>query len=149
MKRLLLAAALAATTTHLFAADMGVSIAIGQPGFFGRIDIGDRPQPPVIYQQPRLIQPMPMERAPIYLRVPPGHAKHWHKHCHEYNACGERVYFVQDGWYNREYAPRYREQYQEPYREHDRDRPDQRRDGTGFDNDPFREDGNRRRDRHR
>src|SRR2546425_10235251 len=24
---------------------------------------------------------------PIYLHVPPGHAKHWRKHCHEYNAC--------------------------------------------------------------
>ena len=61
-----------------------------------------------------------MNRPPIYLRVPPGHAKHWSKHCREYNACGERVFFVQDNWYNREYVPRYQEQH--------RDRQDGRRD---------------------
>jgi hypothetical protein len=55
------------------------------------------------------IERVPMDRPPIYLRVPPGHAKHWSKHCREYNACGERVFFVQDNWYNREYAPRYQE----------------------------------------
>ena len=31
---------------------------------------------------------------PIYLHVPPGHAKNWRKHCHKYNACGQPVYFV-------------------------------------------------------
>ncbi len=50
-----------------------------------------------------------MDRQPIYMRVPPGHAKRWKKHCRDYNACGERVYFVQHNWYNREYVPRYRE----------------------------------------
>lgn len=105
MRRLIVAAALAAATSPLFAADM--SLSIGQPGFYGRIDIGDYPQPQVIYRQPMMIQRVPMERPPIYLRVPPGHAKHWRKHCHEYNACGERVYFVRDSWYSREYVPRY------------------------------------------
>lgn len=52
-----------------------------------------------------------MDRPPIYLRVPPGHAKHWRKHCGEYNACGERTCFVRDDWYNREYVPRYRERH--------------------------------------
>jgi len=52
-----------------------------------------------------------MDREPIYLRVPPGHAKKWSKHCHEYNACGEAGLFVQDKWYNREYVPRYQEQH--------------------------------------
>jgi hypothetical protein len=80
-----------------------VSINIGQPGFYGRIDIGDYPQPQVIYRQPVLVErPVRyVEAAPIYLRVPPGHAKHWSKHCRAYNhACGQRVYFVQDNWYN-------------------------------------------------
>ncbi len=111
MKRFLIAAAVAAATvtTPALAADVGVSISIGQPGFYGRLDIGDYPQPQVIYRQPMAIERVPMDRPPIYLRVPPGHAKHWSKHCREYNACGEWVFFVQDNWYNREYAPRYQE----------------------------------------
>lgn len=93
------------------AADVGVSVSIGQPGFYGRIDIGDYPypQPRVIYRQPRVVERAYIEREPIYLRVPPGHAKNWGKHCRRYNACGERVYFVQDSWYQREYVPHYQE----------------------------------------
>lgn len=115
MKRFLIAAAVAAATVTApaLAADVGVSVSIGQPGFYGRIDIGDYPQPRVIYSRPRVIQVVPMEREPIYLRVPPGHAKNWRKHCHEYNACGERVYFVQDDWYRSEYVPRYQEKHRD------------------------------------
>ena len=116
MKRILFAVALAATSLAIpaFAADVGVSVSIGEPGFYGRIDIGGYPQPQVIYRQPIVVERrVPATRPPIYLRVPPGHAKHWSKHCHEYNACGERVYFVQDNWYNREYVPRYKEQHRE------------------------------------
>jgi hypothetical protein len=88
-----------------------VSVQIGQPGFYGTLDIGGFPQPQVIYPQPVVIQPVPVGvvREPIYLRVPPGHAKNWSKHCRKYNACGQPVYFVQDGWYNQVYVPRYRE----------------------------------------
>lgn len=99
------------------ATDVGVSVAVGQPGFYGRLDIGGYPPPVLIYPQPLVIVPGPVSGPPVYLRVPPGHAKHWSKHCHRYDACGERVYFVQDGWYSREYVPRYRERYYE----HDRD----------------------------
>ena len=115
MKRFLIAAAIATATVTIpaLAADVGVSISIGQPGFYGQIDIGGYPPPQVIYHQPRVIQRVPMDRPPIYLRVPPGHAKHWSKNCHKYNACGERVYFVQDSWYNREYVPRYQEQHRD------------------------------------
>lgn len=111
MKYFLIAAAVAAATlgTPAFATDVGVSVSIGQPGFYGQLDIGGYPQPRVLYRQPVIIEAAPMESPPVYLRVPPGHAKHWRKHCREYNACGERVYFVQDDWYNREYAPRYQE----------------------------------------
>lgn len=140
MKRFLIAVAVAAATvtTPALAADVGVSVSIGQPGFYGRLDIGGYPQPQVIYLQPRVIERVPMDRPPVYLRVPPGHAKHWSKHCHEYNACGERVYFVQDGWYNREYVPRYQEQHRDR-RDDGRDehkddhRGDQRNDGHGKD----------------
>jgi len=116
MKRFLIAAAVAFTTinTPALAADVGVSVSIGQPGFYGRLDIGNFPQPQVIYRQPKIIERgVPANRPPVYLRVPPGHAKHWSKHCREYNACGERVFFVQDKWYNHEYVPRYQEQHRD------------------------------------
>lgn len=128
MKLFLIAAAVAVAnlTTPVLAADVGVSISIGEPGFYGRIDIGDYPQPQVIYRQPMVIERVPMSRPPIYLRVPPGHSKHWSKNCRKYNACGERVYFVKDDWYNREYVPRYQERH--------RDRKDDRRDERRNDN---------------
>jgi hypothetical protein len=127
MKRILIAAAVAFATVTIpaLAADVGVSVSVGQPGFYGRLDIGDFPAPQVMYRQPMVIGRVPMDRPPIYLRVPPGHAKHWSKNCHKYNACGERVYFVKDGWYNREYVPRYQEQH--------RDRRDGRSDERGDD----------------
>ncbi|WP_370868098.1 hypothetical protein [Methylotenera sp.] len=114
---------------------MGVSVSIGQPGFYGRIDIGDYPypQPQVIYRQPRIIERVYMEREPIYMRVPLGHAKNWRKHCRQYGACGERVYFVRDSWYNHEYAPRHQELHRD------------RRDYRGNDNRGNKGNGNGRR----
>lgn len=108
-KLAILAAALASSAS--FAADVGVSVSIGQPGFYGQIDIGNYPQPRVIYREPRIIERVTVERAPVYMRVPPGHAKHWDKHCYEYHACNRRVYFVQDDWYEHEYVPRYQERH--------------------------------------
>ncbi|HEY8906656.1 MAG TPA: hypothetical protein VIM63_11525 [Rhodoferax sp.] len=103
---LLCAASLHTTAS---AADVGVSVNIAQPGFYGRIDIGRVPQPAVIYAQPLIIEqrPMTVMREPIYLRVPPGHEKHWDRYCRNYGACGQPVYFVQDRWYRDVYAPRY------------------------------------------
>ncbi|MDO8207664.1 MAG: hypothetical protein Q7T38_07590 [Gallionella sp.] len=128
MKRFLIAAAVAATfsTTPALAADVGVSISVGQPGFYGRLDIGDYPPPRLIYRQPMIIERVQMDRPPVYLRVPPGHAKNWKKHCRKYNACGERVYFVQDSWYQREYVPRYQEQHRDRRDERGYDRQDER-----------------------
>ena len=115
MKRFLLAVAVMMTIGNIpaFAADVGVSISIGQPGFYGRIDIGNAPQPEFVNPQPIVIQPVPRGRTvqPIYLRVPPGHQKNWSKHCREYNACGQPVYFVKDKWYNDVYAPHYNKQH--------------------------------------
>lgn len=115
MKRFLIAAAIAAATiaTPALAADVGVSVSIGDPHFYGRLDIGGFPQPQVIYSQPIVVERGGYEGEPVYLRVPPGHRKNWRRHCQEYNACGERVFFVRDGWYNREYAPRYQEQHRD------------------------------------
>ncbi len=111
MKRLAFAAVVVATAFPALAADVGVSVTVGQPGFYGRIDIGDFPRPQLIYPQPIVIQPVPVGvvRQPLYLRVPPGHAKNWSKHCGKYHACGQPVYFVQDSWYNEVYVPHHRD----------------------------------------
>ena len=126
MKRLLPALVLmmAVSTVPAIAADVGVSVQVGQPGFYGRIDIGTFPQPQVIYPQPVIIQPVPVGvvHPPIYLRVPTGRAKHWRKHCGEYNACGHPVYFVQDRWYNEVYVPQYREHHADHRGDNDGDR---------------------------
>lgn len=113
MKRLMIAAAVVAVTLNIpvLAADVGVSVSIGQPGFYGRLDIGGYPQPQVIYRQPRVVERVYVEREPVYMRVPPGHSRNWRRYCGRYNACNERVYFVQDNWYNHEYAPRYQEKH--------------------------------------
>lgn len=123
MKKLL-AAALLTTAMPTFAADVGVTVSIGQPGFYGQIEIGQQyPRPALVYSQPVIIQQATVVRQPLYLHVPPGHAKHWRKHCGEYGACGRPVYFVQDTWYNTVYAPEYRKHHHEHgHRDHGRDR---------------------------
>ena len=135
MKRFLIAAAMATVTLTIpaLAADVGVSISIGQPGFYGRLDIGDFPQPQVIYRQPIIVERAPVARPPVYLRVPPGHRKHWSKYCHQYNACGEPVFFVQDKWYDREYVPRYQERHRDGREDRRDERGDDRRGGQGGD----------------
>ncbi len=121
MKRFLIAATIAAATLSA-PASAQVSVSIGQPGFYGRIDIGGFPPPPLLFPEPVVIQRVPVSRPPLYLRVPPGHARDWRKHCKRYHACGERVYFVQDDWYQHEYAPRYQERHshRNDYRRDDR-----------------------------
>ncbi len=121
VKRFIIALSFMLFNAHAYA-DVGVSVSIGEPGFYGRLDMNNFPQPQLIYSQPMTIGPVPMGRPPIYLRVPPGYAKNWRRHCHEYNACREHVYFVRDSWYRYQYAPRYR-------RDEDRfDRRDEGRD---------------------
>ena len=108
MKHVILGALITTFAARALATDVGVSVSIGQPGFYGRIDLGNMPQPQLIYPTPVLIQqPVGVAYSPVYLRVPPGHEKKWGKHCHKYNACGRPVYFVQDNWYTNVYAPRY------------------------------------------
>lgn len=87
------------------AADVGVSVQIGQPGFYGRIDIGNAP-PPVVLAEPVWVQRRPAHVEPVYMRIPPGHQKNWAKHCYRYNACGQPVYFVQEEWVRERYEER-------------------------------------------
>lgn len=137
MKKLILAAVLLASATGAMA-QVGVSINIGQPNFYGHIDLGNvRERPPVVYEQPIIVERGPRYVAePMYLRVPPGHMKKWNKHCRSYNACGRQVYFVRDEWYSNTYAPRYRQSHGGHDRRDDRrgdyrdDRRDDRRSGN-------------------
>ena len=123
------------------AADVGVSVSVGDPGFYGRIDIGNAPRPVLVYPSPVMIAPSPRRvvRQPVYLRVPPGHAKHWAKHCARYDACGRPVYFVRDDWYRTVYVPehaRWRERGHEHAhgRGHERDHDRDDDHGHGHDN---------------
>ena len=110
MNKNLIALALAACAVAptLAQTNVGVSIGINQPGVYGRIDIGNFPQPRIIYPQPVVIvqTPMAVYQQPVYLYVPPGHQKKWAKHCGRYNACGQPVYFVQEDWVRERYEER-------------------------------------------
>ncbi|WP_162042168.1 hypothetical protein [Undibacterium sp. YM2] len=124
------------------AQDVGVSMQFGQPGFYGRVDIGNFPQPQVIYTEPRIVQRVNVVQQPMYLVVPPGHRNKWEKHCYRYNACNRPVYFVQENWYNTQVVPRYRDGY---YRDHDYRHDAYRRDD--YRRDDYRKD-DRRYDEH-
>ena len=92
--------------TSAFAADADVRVIIStdvRPGVYGRVDIGGAPPPPLLYAEPVVIvrQKRPVAMQPIYLHVPPGHAKDWAKHCRHYNACGVPVYFVKSAEYEK------------------------------------------------
>ncbi len=103
MKRILLAMAItliAATAAQ--AADVGISVSIGQPGFYGQFSIGHF-SPPVVYAPPVAVYPAPVvvrpvavvHARPIYVHVPPGHVKHWQRY-HR----GHPVYYRHDGRYD-------------------------------------------------
>ena len=97
------------------------------PGVYGQVVLGDRPPPPVVYAAPLIVQPAPVivgvpPPQPIYLHVPPGHAKHWHKYCHEYHACDRPVYFVKSA----EYEPGYRPDRHAEHGHHDEGHGDHR-----------------------
>ena len=100
------------------------------PGVYGQVQIGNDRPPPVVYAQPMLIEPMAAPPPPVYLHVPPGHAKNWRRYCRQYNACNRPVYFVRSAEYEPDYARR----------NHGHDRDDHRHDddhghGHGHDHD--------------
>ncbi|WP_233492844.1 hypothetical protein [Chromobacterium sp. ATCC 53434] len=109
MKHVMTAAVMIAASLASLPSQAGVSISVGEPGFYGQIDIGGVPAPQVLYPQPVIVQPVPVVAPPIYLRVPPDHARHWNRYCMQYHACNRRVFFVKDDWYNRVYVPHYRQ----------------------------------------
>jgi len=133
MKHLLISVTLLAAAATVSAADVGVSLNIGQPGFYGQIDVGGYPPPQVIYRQPRAIYEVQDDRQPVYMRVPPGHSRNWRRHCGEYNACDQRVMFVRDNWYRNEYVPRHRERHSDRGDGNWGDRHDRHDEGRNYD----------------
>jgi hypothetical protein len=106
-----LAFVIAVSMPTLALAQVGVSVNIGDPGFFGAINLNaGEPPPPVLYSQPVVAAPIVgvAPEAPLYLRVHPGYERRWGYYCRYYNACGRPVYFVRDDWYRNSYAPRWR-----------------------------------------
>jgi hypothetical protein len=109
MKKVLLAALLGAAAFSASAIEVGVSVNIGAPNYYGAIDIGNYPPPQLINPNPIIIQPaIGVAVGPLYLRVPYAHSHNWRRYCGIYNACGRPVYFVHENWYNNVYGPRYR-----------------------------------------
>lgn len=121
---------------------VGVSIGINQPGVYGRIDIGDVPRPALVLQQPIIIVPprVVVERAPVYLYVPPAHQQNWRRYCGRYNACGQPVYFVRDQWVRERYENEH------PDWDHGRHRGREKREDRDRDRDEGRGHGRDHRD---
>lgn len=107
IRSLLSLCSLGLASLHAVAGQPVIQVSVGgevAPGVYGRVDFGNASPPPVVYAQPMVIV-QPAQRVvmqPVYLHVPPGHAKKWSKHCHRYDACGRPVYFVKSS----EYEPR-------------------------------------------
>jgi hypothetical protein len=99
MKRILFAimiTLIAATAAH--AADVGVSVSFGQPGFYGRFDVGSFP-PPVVYVHPVVVRPaLVVVARPVYAYVPPGHMKHWYRDHYGYPVYYRHDRGHQDRW---------------------------------------------------
>lgn len=115
-----------------------INLSIGgeiSPGVYGQVQFGNAPPPEVINAQPMIVSPEPRDATeePLYLHVPPGHAKHWSRYCHRYHACNRPVYFVKEGRYQPDFRDRRRDEYRDEDQEdhgdrgHDRgDRGDRR-----------------------
>ena len=121
------------------------------PGVYGEVQIGNASPPPLVYAQPMIItrQPHHDEGRPLYLHVPPGHARNWARHCREYNACNRPVYFVRSAEYEPGYHARKDNRHSDEGRRdegrRDEGRRDERRDEGR--RDEHRDEG--RRDEHR
>ena len=125
--------AIAALAIGAGAANAGPTISVSvegevSPGVYGRVDVSNAPPRHVLYPQPVVIvQPKrPARVQPVYMHVPPGHAKNWRKHCHKYDACGMPVYFVKSA----EYEPGY---HSHKHKDKGRDKDHARHDDRGHD----------------
>ncbi len=114
-------AAMTLTSLVAYAGTPIINLSIGgeiSPGVYGQVQFGSAPPPPVFYPQPVIIRrhSSAVDVPPLYLHVPPGHARKWDRHCHRYDACGRPVYFVKSA----EYEPGYRSHKSKKHRDEGR-----------------------------
>lgn len=108
MKRKLLIPLLALLATPALQAQAPITTNLGEPGYYGPIVVDDSyPKPRLMFSDPQVIDEAHRTGRPLYLHIPPGHAKDWEKHCKHYDACHQPAYFVEDSWYSDVYVPAY------------------------------------------
>jgi hypothetical protein len=101
--------------------DIGINVVLEgevKPGVYGRVELGRNSHPDLVYAEPRVIV---VEKdhhhhhhdEPVYLHVPPGHARNWGRHCHEYHACSRSVYFVMSDEYREKPKPKHHHHHKE------------------------------------
>jgi len=122
MKKILFPAAilvLSAVSSAYAGGNIGIQLGISgevAPGVYGNVIIGDR-HPNYVYPEPIIIHETREVREPIYLHVPPAHARHWDRYCEQYRACDRRVYFVRSSEYRDFRDERYLERKEERHEE--------------------------------
>ena len=104
------AIAIVTTAPLASAADKDASAVIAgpvTPGVYGRVSVANKPLPPLVYEQAMFVErPDTAGRVePLYLHVPPEHAKNWRKYCDKYQACDHPVFFVKSAEYEPGYEP--------------------------------------------
>src|ERR1700736_5887537 len=127
-----------------YAGDLGIHVILSgevAPGVYGQVHIGNDSPPPLVYAQPMLIVPQEAPPPPVYLHVPPEHARNWRRYCREYHACNRPVYFVRSAEYEPDYERRRNERDDEHYHGHDRERGDEH--DHGHDHEDHRNDHER------
>jgi hypothetical protein len=115
----------------------GVTVQIGEPGYCGRLEIGDAPKPVLISPNAVVIERDRVVQEPTYVYVPTEQRSDWAKYCAQYDACARPVYFVEPRWYNDVYVPHYKsrhelkkdakQEYKEEKREAKREYKDEKR----------------------
>lgn len=88
--------------------DLGINVVLEgeiKPGVYGRVELNKNSHPALVYADPHIVvvDEHHHHKDPVYLHVPPGHAKDWAKHCHKYNACSRSVYFVKSEEYKKKH----------------------------------------------
>jgi hypothetical protein len=96
--------ALSFATTLVQADDLGINVVLEgeiKPGVYGRVELSKNSHPQLVYHEPRVVVvEQHVDTHPVYLHVPPGHARNWSKHCKKYHACSRPVYFVMSEEYH-------------------------------------------------
>lgn len=107
MKRLLLISAVsfvALSSAPAMARDVGVSISIGQPGFYGNVDIGRYPDERVVYARPVVTYVPAVSYQPVYAYPRYGRycAPRYRRHeYYEHHGWGGRDFDRDDGDWRR------------------------------------------------